>query len=302
MSDKLDVLTGVRSNRRRFIAQAGMAGVAGIAGLGALSMDQRAAHAFHENTDLEIANFALNLEYLEAEFYLRAAYGNGLSSNETGGVGDTGKVTGGSKVPFKSSLIRQFAEELALDERNHVNFLRSALGDAAVARPQINLSTSFTAAARAAKIIGQNQTFDPFASEDNFLLGSFIFEDVGVTAYKGAAPFIDSKDILAAAAGILAVEAYHAGAIRALLLGRGKSSLIEAANKISDLRDMADGPDDRDQGITRNGKTNGQANFVPADENSIAFSRNAEQVLNIVYLGGGGGGGFFPNGLNGKIR
>ncbi len=172
-------------------------------------------------SDSAILNFALNLEYLEAEFYLRAVMGAGLASSLTDGKGKKGGVTGGRQVPFKAgSLIQKYAVEIAADEEAQVRFLRSALGKAAVARPPIDLDASFTAAAPAAGLITAGQTFSPFKDKTSFLLGAFIFEDVGVTAYKGAAPFIDNKTYLEAAAGILAVEAYHAGIIRTTIYAR----------------------------------------------------------------------------------
>ncbi len=131
---------------------------------------------------------------------------------------------------------------------------------------------------------------------------AFIFEDVGVTAYKGAARLITNKNYLEAAAGILAVEAYHAGVIRTVLYQLGATTR-DLAQKISDLRDGADGPTDLDQGLTLDGTPTGKANLVPTDANSLAYGRTTQQVLNIVYLNGAGiPGGFFPAGLNGGIR
>jgi hypothetical protein len=247
-------------------------------------------------TDVPVLNFALNLEYLEAEFYLLAAFGRNLDEADTTGRGRRGEVRGGRQVKFETPLVKEYAEELAGDEEAHVKFLRAALGDRAVARPLIDLRNSFTAAAAAAGLIGEGETFDAFANETNFLLAAFIFEDVGVTAYKGAAALIRDKAVLEAAAGILAVEAYHAGTIRTTLLARG---LVSQANAISDARDSLDGPDDLDQGI----RMRGVANITPTDRWGIAFSRTTQQVLNIVYLDPTGSpGGFFPRGTNGPIR
>jgi len=287
-------------DRRRFLRYAGAAGLGAAAAgvIGAAAGPAADADAANSISDATILNFALNLEYLEAEFYSNAVFGYGLPEKLTTGAGKRGPVTGGGhKVPFSSTSIKQFATEIAKDEHEHVAFLRAALGKSAVARPAIDIGSSFTAAAIAAGLIKPGQTFDVYANENNFLLGAFIFEDVGVTAYKGAAPLISNKTYLSAAAGILAVEAYHAANVRTVLYNLG---LAADANAISAARDSLDGSSHDDQGIKRNGV----ANIVPADSNGLAFGRTPGQVLNIVYLTPkkATSGGFYPNGTNGAVN
>jgi hypothetical protein len=304
--DALDSRVRRRENRRDFFKA--MGGVAALAG-GAVALGGigSPAGAQAAPTDGDILNFALNLEYLEAQFYYFASFGEGLPSGILGGAGTRGNVRGGRRVNFTDPLVRQYAREIAIDERAHVEFLRTAIGTTAVAQPEIDISAdangAFSAAARAAGLIGDGQAFDPYANDENFLLGAFIFEDVGVTAYKGASPLITSKVFLEAAAGILAVEAYHAAIVRTTLFGKGiqAPSLIEATERISTARDSLDDPSDKDQGVAPIGDA---SNIAPLDQNGLAFSRSAADVLNIVYLNRNAvtQGGFFPNGVNGTIR
>lgn len=277
-------------------------------------------------TDADILNFALNLEYLEANFYSYAVFGTPITSVD--GTGAAGAATGGRKVAFTDPVVAQYAKEIAQDEIAHVNFLRTALGSARVAQPTIDVGIApmgaFSSAARAAGIItAATDFFDPYANDENFLLGSFIFEDVGVTAYKGAAPLLANKTYTEAAAGILAVEAYHAAIVRTVLYRKGmgtpavaastgttasaavpaQPALLTNAQKISDARDSLDGASDDDQGLTIAGDPT-TSNIVPLDANGIAFSRTTGSVLNIVYLtkAMATAGGFFPNGVNGNIK
>jgi len=282
--------------------------VLGAAAVGAGAFAFASPAAAQTVTDADVLNFALNLEYLEANFYSYAVFGTPIDLALTTGTGTFGTATGGRAVTFSDPIVAQYAKEIANDEIAHVKFLRAALTSAAVAQPRIDVGIdpngAFSSAARAAGLIGPTSAasptfFDPYANDINFLLGAFIFEDVGVTAYKGASPLITNKTYLEAAAGILAVEAYHASIVRTVLYAKGVDTRA-AATKISDARDSLDGSTDLDQGL--GDATN--SNIVPLDSNGIAYSRTTGQVLNIVYLtkAAVSAGGFFPNGLNGSIK
>ncbi len=337
-----DAIAKRRGERRNFMKVAGgtTAAFGGAALLSACGADNNNPNATPTATpspsptstastatlDLDILNFALNLEYLEAQFYVYAVTGQGLATSLTTGPNSAapGIVTGGRQANLSTDpLVLAYAREIAADETAHVAFLRTAIGSSAVGMPNINIggdaSGAFSQAAVAAGIVAQGQTFDPYASPEAFLLGAFIFEDVGVSAYKGAAPLITNKTYLEAAAGILAAEAYHAGLVRTVLYAKGiqtpSNNVIANAQKISDARDSLDGTvastsvaaADIDQGLTVTNAGVTDANLVPTDGNGIAYSRSVSQVLNIVYLNtaaktaGASMGGFFPNGLNATL-
>ncbi|MGH9741265.1 MAG: ferritin-like domain-containing protein [Candidatus Acidiferrum sp.] len=293
MENEKIVADGMQSSvdRRAFVKRAGLvtAGIAGAAvvggklgmldqipgtkkaGLAAASVNAAAI------TDVDILNFALNLEYLEAEFYTVATTGKNISQIgiATSGSGNPGNTYGGKRVFFggdewwEDSTVKRIAEGIAFDEQQHVKFLRAALGSYVIAKPAINLD---------ALGIG----FEDFRQ---FLVLARAFEDTGVSAYGGAAPLITSKDYLAAAARIALTEALHSGNIRKLIQGHFiKTSKL-------DSQDILPPPSG--------------TQFFEVDSNALAIVRTTSEVLAIVFGSsktGTNAGAFFPNGVNGTIN
>lgn len=262
-------------SRRTFARNAMAAGVA--LGAGGLILGQSSEAHAQSITDTDILNFALNLEYLEAEFYtvLTSGLTIDMPPYNVGitGIGTAGPTTGATRLNFGGDrLLEQTALEIAADERAHVVLLRQALGSAAVAKPAINFAA------------GQ------VTSVAQFLRVARVLEDVGVSAYGGAAPLISSKDILAVATRIALVEAEHSGNIRLQVadLGVGNIGPVDGSDIVVGTPGTA------------------SARLFFANASGLAPVRTPSQVLSIVYgpgaPSGTSAGLLYPNGMNGTIR
>ena len=180
-------------NRRKFLKTIGAA----TAAVGALSVATAPSAEAQTNTELAVLNFALNLEYLEAEFYTYGLYGYGIEhfGIKTSGVASGanpasgGTTTGGKQVNFANSLVftQAITSQIGTDERAHVVLLQGFLGNLAIAKPNLNLN---------ALGIG-------FGSENEFLTLARIFEDIGVSAYGGAAYLLQTPLVIQYSASIL---------------------------------------------------------------------------------------------------
>ncbi len=270
-------LASASPNRRSFLKKIGIA----TAAVGALSVVETKSAAAQTMTEMDVLNFALNLEYLEAEFYTYAYYGYGIErfgigtsgvatgSNPTAG----GTTTGGSKVTFSNNLVfsQAIGAEIGSDERAHVVLLRSFLGGAAIAKPNINLLA-----------LGMG-----FGSEAEYLTLSRIFEDIGVSAYAGANHLLTTSLVLTTAARILAVEAQHVASVRTQI------ARLNIPTPMLDGADIVPPP------------TGTQTQYLSINvSNGLPAVRTPGQVLYLAYGNQAGAtqGGFFPTGVNGVLN
>lgn len=174
-------------DRRNFLKWAGIVGVGSTLAVGGFSGVIASAQA--ENSDLEILNYALTLEYLEADFYNQGV--------------DAGVVSG-----RELALIKPIRDH----EDAHVAALSSTIKDLG---------------GTPVKAPGTKYPAGTFEDKAKFLKTASTFEELGVTAYHGQVTLIKSTDILAAAAAIAGVESRHAAILADLTGGNPFPSPIE---------------------------------------------------------------------------
>jgi len=264
-------------------------------------------------SDYENIQVALNLEYLEAEYFLWAAYGYGLDRLAPH-LSEGGPEPIGVQKANLNILANDIIAQFGLQEIGHITALQQQLGNYYFPRVQLNLS-----AANWANIIDEafgqklNPPFNPYANTVNFLISAYTIPYVGLTGYVGTIPLLQGAGAKALVAGLLGVEAGQDAIIRAalyeykdVLVPPYKFTVAQFTDSISNLRNSLSHAF-VDEGLEvppsegADGRVTG--NILSANTYSLSYARTAKQVLETVYGTGNPSipGGFFPKGGNGII-
>jgi len=161
-----EALEGIDS-RRSFLRKAGV-GAGALVGVSALAgVFPRLANAQIPASDIAILNFALTLEYLEAEFYAEA-----VAQNKVGG-----------------GVTRRFALVVANHEASHVKFLKGVLGSKAVAKPKFDFkgTTGAKATFEATADVLENTGVHAYLGQ----VGNI--DDVGILASAGSIAGVEGE-------------------------------------------------------------------------------------------------------------
>ncbi|MED6134988.1 hypothetical protein PIB30_042086 [Stylosanthes scabra] len=257
-------------------------------------------------SDVELIEFALNLEYLEADYFLNGALGHGLdvvAPNLTGG----GPPPIGARIAHLGPLVRDVILQFGLQEVGHLRAIKSTVRG--FPRPLLNISSETFG-----QIIDNAFAFDPYANDINYLIATYVIPYVGLNGYVGANPLLQSVTAKKLVAGLLAAESGQDAVVRAMLYERRYEIVIpygvtvaEFTDRISALRNKLGRDGLKDEGLVvpkelgAEGKVTG--NILSLNKDSLGYPRTPPEILRIVYATGNESvpGGFYPKGANGTI-
>ncbi|KAB1201666.1 Desiccation-related protein PCC13-62 [Morella rubra] len=238
---------------------------------------------FIPRSDVDLLEFPLNLEFLEAEFFLYGAFGYGLDKVAPkltqGGPTPTG-VRWAHLDPFTRDVIKQFAYQ----EGNTLDLS----------------AASFAKVADSAFGSPLHPPFDPGASGLHFLLASYHVPYVGLTGYVRTIPKL--RGLLPE--GYPSIAIYEHSRTKVPPYG---ITVEEFTNRFSALRDRLGHAGLKDEGLvvppSLGGEGRSMGNVLAGDADSVAYDRTPEEILRIVYGGGNEHvpDGFYPKGANGRI-
>ncbi|KDP46896.1 hypothetical protein JCGZ_24105 [Jatropha curcas] len=262
--------------------------------------------------DADKIQFALNLEFFEAEFFCNGATGRGLDGIAPG-FAKGGPPPIGAQRANLDNLTRQIFEEFCYQEVGHLRAIITAYGG--FPRPLYDLSNQSFATVFD-KAVGYKliPPFDPYASSVQYLLASYVIPYVGLVGYVGTIPELADSNARRLVSGLLAVEAGQDAVIRSLLYEIADKkvepynvTVAEFTDLISGLRNKLAATGNKDEGLTvpkeLGAEKKIESNILSADANSVSYSRTPMEILRVVYGSGNESqaGGFLPRGGNGRI-
>ncbi|KAL5713000.1 Ferritin-like catalase Nec2 [Ranunculus cassubicifolius] len=262
--------------------------------------------------DRNLLQFALNLEYFEAEYFLFGALGYGLDKVAPE-LAEGGPPPIGARKANLDNLTEPIIYEFGFQEVGHVKAIKRTVGG--FPRPLLDLSSSnFATVINQAIGYSLHPPFDPYANSINYMLASYLIPYMGLVGYVGANPFLKGYKSKSLLAGLLGVESGQDAVIRMYLYERANQyvypyrfTVAEATTKISELRNRLAMCGIKDEGLFvplefgAENRTN--SNVLSADPSSLSYARSPNEILRVVYGTGSESkpGGFYPQGANGTI-
>lgn len=265
-----------------------------------------------EAIDKDLVQFPLNLEFLEAEFFLNGALGLGLDAFEPGFAAGGPPPIGAQKANL-DPVTRRIIEEFGYQEVGHLRAIITTVGG--VPRPLYDLSPE-AFAQLFDKAVGYklDPPFNPYSNTVNYLLASYAIPYVGLVGYVGTIPHLANYTSRRLVASLLGVESGQDAVIRTLLYEKADEKVLpyditvaEFTSAISGIRNELAMCGIRDEGLivplNLGAENRTESNILSADTNSLSYARTPQQILRIIYGTGSEymPGGFLPRGGSGKI-
>ncbi|KAL5998779.1 hypothetical protein ACLOJK_009727 [Asimina triloba] len=258
---------------------------------------------FIPESDVDLLEFPLNLEYLEAKLFLWATRGYGLDKVAP-------NLTMGGPPPIgarranldgqTSDIINMFATQEGTPEAG--SWIPKA-----IVGSEPNCIAGMMNMAFEERL---EPPFDPYANSTNFLHASYLIPYVALTGNVGMTPHLKGLLSRSLAAGLLGSVSAQDAVIREMMYEQASRevepygmTVAEFTNRISELRNRLGGAGMKDKGIALPGSRKRRPGSLLAGDRSISFDRSAREILRIMYGKESEHvpGGFFPQGANGRI-
>ncbi|KAJ4825524.1 hypothetical protein Tsubulata_041584 [Turnera subulata] len=229
-------------------------------------------------------HFALNFEFLVAEFFVYGAFGVGLDVVAPGYAMGGPPPIGAQKANLDPPTER-IIEEFGYEKIGRIRAIIETLGGG-IQRPLLNIS---------------RQQFAE-ANSVNFFLPSYAIPNYpAVAGYVGTIPELTNTTIKRMQRYVRCYK------IADFIVPPYGITVAEFTDKISNLRNQLAMCGNKDEGIIvpkqLGAENRTESNILSADANSISYDRTPREVLRISYGTGNASmpGGFLPQGGNGVI-